>query len=134
MVAGPPQVITRASAFAPRRAIVATASSHTNALPVPGRTRSYTQTTRPRRPDERPEFHRDVLEVLRQPLAKGVVTIARVLAGIILIPHPLSYRPCFLALKSNTKPTKRLHLHARETPDEPTISPPSRYTLRHATK
>ena len=64
----------------------------------------------------------------------GVVTIARVLAGIILIPHPLSYRPCFLALKSNPKPTKRFYLHACKTPHEPTISPPGRYTLRHATK
>jgi Magnesium chelatase, subunit ChlI len=69
--------------------------------------------------NERPEFRRHVLDVLRQPQEKGVVTIARVLAGIILIPHSLSYRPrpCFLALKGNPKPTKRLHLHACETPD-----------------
>jgi predicted ATPase with chaperone activity len=67
--------------------------------------------------DERPEFRRHVLDVLRQPQEKGVATIARVLAGIILISPSLSYRPCFLALKSNPKPTKRLHRHVRETPD-----------------
>jgi hypothetical protein len=54
---------------------------------------------------------------MRRPSEKGVVTIARVLEGIILIPHSLSYKPCFLALKSNPKPSKRLHLHAHETPD-----------------
>jgi magnesium chelatase family protein len=67
--------------------------------------------------DAWPEFRRHVLEVLRQPLEKGVVTIARVLAGIILIPHSLSYKPCFLELKRNPKLTKRLHLHAHATSD-----------------
>jgi hypothetical protein len=49
-VAGPPPVITCGSAFAARQVRVATAGSHTNALPVPGRTRFSTRTTRPRRP------------------------------------------------------------------------------------
>jgi magnesium chelatase family protein len=38
--------------------------------------------------DELPEFRRHGLEVLRQPLEEGVVTIARTLMGIMLIPHP----------------------------------------------
>jgi magnesium chelatase family protein len=38
--------------------------------------------------DERPECRRQVLEALRQPLEKGVVTITWVLAGIMLIPDP----------------------------------------------
>jgi magnesium chelatase family protein len=37
--------------------------------------------------DELPEFKRHVLEVLRQPLDEGVVTIARMLLRIM----PLSY-------------------------------------------
>jgi hypothetical protein len=49
-VAGPPPVITCGSAFAARQVRVATAGSHTNALPVPGRTTFSTRTTRPRRP------------------------------------------------------------------------------------
>jgi hypothetical protein len=50
VVARPPQVITRSSACAARQVRVATASSHTHVLPVPGRTRFYTHTSRPRRP------------------------------------------------------------------------------------
>jgi magnesium chelatase family protein len=38
--------------------------------------------------DERPAFRRHVLEVLRQPLGEGVVTITRTLVGIMLRPHP----------------------------------------------
>jgi magnesium chelatase family protein len=38
--------------------------------------------------DELPEFRRHALEVLRQPLEECVVTIARTLMGIMLIPHP----------------------------------------------
>jgi magnesium chelatase family protein len=63
--------------------------------------------------DELPEFRRHVLEVLRQPLDEGVVTIARILVGIMLTP-PTLLRPCLLSLQSNPKPEKRLHLHARE--------------------
>jgi magnesium chelatase family protein len=37
--------------------------------------------------DALPEFRRHGLEVLRQPLEDGVVTIARLLAGIMLISH-----------------------------------------------
>jgi hypothetical protein len=50
VVARPPHVITRRAALATRQVRVATASSHTQVLPVPGRTRLYTHTTRPRRP------------------------------------------------------------------------------------
>jgi len=39
--------------------------------------------------DEWPECRRHVLEVLRQPLEEGVVTIARTLMGIMLIPPRL---------------------------------------------
>ncbi len=35
--------------------------------------------------DERLEFRRHVLEVLRQPLEESVVTIARMLVGVMLI-------------------------------------------------
>src|SRR5262245_48911185 len=45
--------------------------------------------------DELPEFRRHVLEVLRQPLEEGVVTIARVLVGIMLIPHPTPLKALF---------------------------------------
>jgi magnesium chelatase family protein len=38
--------------------------------------------------DELPEFRHQVIEVLRQPLDEGVVTIAHTLMGIMLIPHP----------------------------------------------
>jgi magnesium chelatase family protein len=38
--------------------------------------------------DELPEFRRHVLEVLRQSLEEGRVTIARMLVGVKLIPHP----------------------------------------------
>jgi magnesium chelatase family protein len=38
--------------------------------------------------DELPEFRRHVLEVLRQPLEDGGVTMARMLVGVMLIPHP----------------------------------------------
>jgi predicted ATPase with chaperone activity len=34
-----------------------------------------------------------VLEVLRQPLEEGVVTITRMLVGIMLIPRPTFFRP-----------------------------------------
>jgi hypothetical protein len=67
--------------------------------------------------DAWPECRRPVLEVLRQPLEDGVVTIARALAGIMPIPHRLLRRLCLLTLKSNPKPEKRLHLHSRKTPD-----------------
>jgi magnesium chelatase family protein len=63
--------------------------------------------------DARPECRRRVLEVLYQPLEEGVVPIASVLDGIMLVLQ------------------KRLHLYAREPPDKPTISPPSRYTLHY---
>jgi magnesium chelatase family protein len=45
--------------------------------------------------DELPEFRRHVLEVLRQPLEESVVTIARVLAGIMLIPHSTVLKAVF---------------------------------------
>jgi magnesium chelatase family protein len=38
--------------------------------------------------DELPEFRRHVLEVLRQRLEEGVVTITRMSVGIMLIPRP----------------------------------------------
>jgi magnesium chelatase family protein len=37
--------------------------------------------------DELPECRRQVLEVLRQPIEEGVVTIAHVLAGVMSIPR-----------------------------------------------
>ena len=45
--------------------------------------------------DERPECRRHVLEVLRQPLEEGVVTITRVLAAIILIPRSTVLKAVF---------------------------------------
>ena len=48
--------------------------------------------------DELPEFRRDVLEVLRQPLEDGVVTISRVNAT-------LSY-PCYIMLIASMNPCK----------------------------
>jgi magnesium chelatase family protein len=45
--------------------------------------------------DELPACRRHVLEVLRQPLKEGVVTIAGALVGTMLIPHPTLLKAVF---------------------------------------
>jgi len=83
--------------------------------------------------DESPEFCRHVLKVLRQPLENGVVTISRMLGGM-LIPHPTLLRPCIPSLESKPKPDQRFHLYSTEAPDKPTISFQSCYRFHYATK
>jgi magnesium chelatase family protein len=67
--------------------------------------------------DERPEFRRHVLKVLRQPLDEGVVTIAHTLVGIMLIPHPTILKAVFPCVDEQPKNPKRASPDARETPD-----------------
>ena len=45
--------------------------------------------------DELPECRRRILDVVRRPLDEGVVTIARVLVGIIPVPHPTGLKAVF---------------------------------------
>src|SRR5215470_14548986 len=63
--------------------------------------------------DELPEFKRNVLEVMRQPLEDGSITVARALGSIN---YPASFhagrRHESLPLWIFYRSTKRMHLHA----------------------